>query len=254
MGQGLIDGTLPLTQIDLTLFGGSISPSATRGLATGYVATSSTSGVAIRATTYSPQGTNAQRSVASSSANDSASGTGAQQITITCLNTTWTVQTEVITLNGTTAVATVNTDYAFVEQMVVTQTGTQGGGNIGTISFYVNSTGGGGVWASIAASDNRTFYAHHYIPAGVTCYIHAFYGGATAVDGSITIERSGNPLTVTSPQSNVAGSYPHGGPGNVVTQFRLPITVPGPDFVWLVERPVAATSSTTYGTFEYFQF
>ncbi len=53
-------------------------PGAISGRAQGYVSTNSTSNQAVRATPYTPQGNNAQRSIASSSANDTAAGTGAR--------------------------------------------------------------------------------------------------------------------------------------------------------------------------------
>jgi hypothetical protein len=36
--------------------------------------------------------------------------------------------------------------------------------------------------------------------------------------------------------------------------FRVPVPIPGPDLIWLVERPNAVTASTAYGTFEYMEF
>jgi hypothetical protein len=229
-------------------------PNITIGRATGYVATSATSGVAIRATTYAPQGVNAQRSFKSSSANDSAAGSGAQTITVNYLNTSFQLKQDTITLNGTTAVNSNQTDIAFVESLVVATVGTQGGGNAGTISMYTSTSGGGTVWASIAPSDNMTYWAAHYVPTGVTCYILGISGGATAAAGSVTINHSGNPLTTDLPQLGIGGTYPHLSAGNEDHEFSIPIAVPGPDLIWLVERPGASTASTAYGTFEYCQF
>jgi hypothetical protein len=36
--------------------------------------------------------------------------------------------------------------------------------------------------------------------------------------------------------------------------FEVPLVVSGPDLIWLVERPVAATASTAVCGFEYLQF
>jgi len=229
-------------------------PGVTASRATGYVATSAVTSKAIRATTYAPQGNNAQRSIVSTSINDASAGTGARTVVINYLNTSFVLKQETVTLNGLVAVNTVNTDIAFIESMQVTTVGTQGGGNVGTINLMTGITGLGTVWASIAASDNTTFYAHHYVPAGVTCYLLNISGGGTVVGGAVTINRSGNPLTVNLPQVNVGGTYPHLAAGNVDHTFVVPFVIPGPDLIWLVERPDAVTGSTSYGTFEFLQF
>src|SRR5579885_903292 len=100
-------------------FGLISSPTSVVGRAQGYVGTAATSGKVIRATTYTPQGTDAQRSIKSSSSSDSASGTGAQTIIINYLNTSFQLLTDTVTLNGTTAVNTNATDIAFIESMQV---------------------------------------------------------------------------------------------------------------------------------------
>lgn len=229
-------------------------PGLVSGRSTGYTATSATTGKAIRATTYTPQGTNAQRSISSTSANDTAAGSGARTVLITYLNTSFVLKTETVTLNGTTAVATVATDIAFIESIQVATTGTQGGGNAGTIQLWTNNNGTGSIWASIAAGDNTTYYAHHYVPAGVTCFILNIHGGATVTAGAITLNRSGNPLNVNAPQVGIGGTFTYLASGSEDHNYRVPIAIPGPDLVWIVTRPNAVTASTSFGTFEYVQF
>jgi hypothetical protein len=252
MGLGLLDGTQALTTLDLARIGG-LPPSATRGVAVGYVGTSGTGGKVVRATVYAPQGANAQRSLVSSSVNDASAGTGAQQVTVSYLDTTFTLNQEVVTMNGTTAVNTVSTTIAFIEAMLVTMTGTTGG-NVGTISIDVNTGGTGGAWGSIAATDNQTFWAQHYVPTGVTCYILDIYAGATAAGGATNLMHQQNPLATNLPQLNMGGFFPHGGPGEVLVPFGTAIPVLGPDFIFVNEKPGAATVSTAYATFEYVQF
>jgi len=228
-------------------------PGVVVGRASGYVGTSGTGGVAVRATAYSPQGTNAQRSLKSSSANDTAAGTGARTVRVTYLNTSFELKTEDVTLNGTAAVNTVATDIAFLEKMEVLTAGTQGGGNAGTISIYTATAGSGSVWGSIATGDNMTYWAHHYVPTGKTCRLLCMSGSATVVGGSTTFNRSGNPLGTTQPQKGLGTTLVHGVANYNNHEFRIPIALVGPDFVWLVERPLAATASTAYGFFEYIE-
>lgn len=223
------------------------------GRAQGYVGTNATSGRAVYATTYTPQGANAQRSVRSSNANDTAAGTGARQIRLTYLTAAFELKTEDITLNGTSAVATVASDIAYVESMVVIAVGSNGG-NVGTISLYVNAAGGAGVWASIAASDNQTFWAHHYVPVGQTCYLLSFTGGATVVAGQTNINHISDPSVPTNPQLQAGVTIVHPAASSFGHAFIVPLAFTGPELIWLVERPNANTASTAVAGFEYIQF
>ena len=227
--------------------------SAIASRAQGYTATSATSGKAIYATTYTPQGADAQRSIKSGNVNDTAAGTGARQVLLTYLTATFELKTEILTLNGTTAVATAASDIAFVESLTVVSVGS-GGGNAGTITFHTNNSGGGTTWASIAASDNQTFWAHHYVPAGRTCLLLSVNTGATVVAGQTTVNVIENLALATSPQLQRGMALVHAAVNSWSYEFRVPLAVPGPSLIWLVERPVAATASTAVAGFEYLQF
>lgn len=228
-------------------------PGVTTGRITGYIGTSATTAVAIRATSYSPQGSNGQRSIASSSANDTAAGTGMRKVKVTYLTEGMVEKTETITLNGTTGVNTVATDMAFLQKMEAVEVGS-GGGNAGTISIYQQINKGGSVWGSISVGDNQTYWAHHYVPTGKTCHLLNLSVGSTAVGGWATVMRTGNPTVSTEPQRSIAGTYPHPTLGIADHSFRIPLSITGPDLVWLVDRPSAATASTAFGTFEYVEF
>lgn len=137
----------------------------------GYVATSAKTQVPVRATTYTQiSGAPVQVSVKSASANDSSAGTGTRTITITYLTTGLVRKTEVITMNGTTAVNSVNTDYAFIEK-VISSTAGSGRTNAGIITVFQGAGGTGTALCSIAAADGRTNLCHHYVTTGKTCYI-----------------------------------------------------------------------------------
>jgi hypothetical protein len=139
----------------------------------------------MRATAYTEPASNAQRSMSSSSANDTAAGTGARTVEITYYTNTGTGPfTETITLNGTTAVNTVATDIRFIEEMDVRTVGS-GGANAGTISLFGSTAGGGGTVGTIGVGsiltgvgDNRTLWAHHYVEAGVTASLSTLIVGA----------------------------------------------------------------------------
>lgn len=141
---------------------------------------------AILATTYNEQTANAQRSIGSSSANDTSAGSGARTVEITYLTVTGTGPfTETVTLNGTSPVNTVATDICFIEKMVVATVGS-GGTNDGEITLFVSTGGAGGTIGTIGvgnvtsgSGDGRTLWAHHYTPTGISTSITGLSVGAS---------------------------------------------------------------------------
>ena len=233
-------------------------PGITSGRATGYTATSAPSLKAIFATTYTPQGTNAQRSLVSASAADAAAGTGAQQVTITYLDAAFAVHVEVVTLNGTAAVNTVGTNIAYIESMVVTQVGS-GGSNAGIVSIMTGTAGGGTAWGSIASpagvGDNQTFWAHHYVPAGVTCYVLSMEGASSAVMQTLILVRTGNPSATNLALIQIGPTLITPTAGDFREHdFQCALAIPGPDRIECLTRPLAATASTSFGGFEFISF
>lgn len=235
-------------------------PEVQSGTICGYVATSAASSVTVRATAYVPQGTNVQRSIVSTSVNDTSAGTGARTILITYLSTDMsTYKTDTVTLNGTTAVNTNATDIALIERMVVATNGS-GGGNAGTINLLTGLAGAGSIWGSISTGDGQTFWCHHYVITGKTFYISAITAAATAANGQIMLFQISNPaLSPAGPQLQVASIYLHGNqttagfpPVDKSIQASNPIV--GPAIIFLNEKPTAVTASTTYASFEFIQF
>lgn len=252
--MNVYDNSLTVVEAGWALAFGIVgSATSLAGRATGYVGTSAKTSVAVRATAYIPQGTNSQRSIKSTSVNDASGGTGAQQVIINYLDTNFINYSETVTLNGTTAVNTVGTNIAFIENMVVASVGTDGG-NDGTINLYTATAGGGSIWASIAVSDNQTFWAHHYVPSNVNCYITAINGSALVTVGQINMQHSGNPLSTNIPQLQIGPTLVHLAGGAEDHYFQTPLVVPGPDLIWLNATPHAITADTSYGFFTYIQF
>lgn len=247
IGDSDIGSTCQLTLTEAIMIG--LIPGTSSGVSSGYVATSATSTVAIRATAYTVPGTAAQRSVKSANAADAAAGTGAQQVKITyfdgSLNGPF---TEVVTLNGVTGVNTVATNIAYIEKLEVVRVGT-GGSNAGIISLMTLVAGGGTTIGSIIAGDNRTFWAHHYVPPGITSFVNHVIAAGSAVAGFVTLNTF-NPIDATVAQSNPTGILRHGTTA-VTMEFPIPFGVPGPAIVFVNERPDAATASTAFGSFGY---
>jgi hypothetical protein len=240
--------------IEQALAAGLVTGTARAGRSYGYTPTSATSAKTVRATVYTPQTNAVQRSVSSSSASDTGAGTGAQKVQITYYDASGNgPSTDTITLNGTTAVNTNATNIAFIESMVVTQVGS-GGGNVGTISLFIGTGGTGGAFASIAPSDNQTYWAHHYVAAGISCYITTVFGSASVTAGRLSLNYV-NPLSSnTAPQLSPDAAYRHGTTEGSPRLYSSPIVIAGPSIVFLNETPDAATASTTFAGFHWYEF
>jgi hypothetical protein len=228
-----------------------ILPGNNSGRAFGYTATSAATSKTVRATTYTPQGTDSQRSFNSTNANDTGAGTGARKVKITYLNASGAGPfTETVTLNGTARVNTVATDIALIERMDVVEVGS-GGGNAGTIQIHTTPTSGGAVWGSIAIGDNQTYWAHHYVPPGKTCYVTNIEGASSPTIGGLTLNTA-NPLSSLIPQRAPDITVRHTNV-HVFRQYTIPVPVVGPAIIFVNERPDAATASTVFASFGWIQ-
>lgn len=221
-----------------------------------YISTSSTSRAPIRSTSYIEQTTNAQRSISSTSVNDTSAGTGAIKVKICYLTANFEgPYEEVVTLNGLTAVNTVATNICFIEKMEVLDVGSLGG-NDGTIRIHTALAGGGSVFASIAAGDNRTFYSHHYIPNGKTMHLMSLNASAITtgyrIDGTKTPYSipTGTPkyaaYSITS-QLNVPGDA-----SPLVLTFPKPFIISGPAKFEVFCRPQSISLGNLYVDFTYY--
>lgn len=100
--------------------------------------------------------------VLSSSAADTAAGTGARTITVTGLGPAYVAQSEVVTLNGTSVVALVNT-YIHINKVNVT---TAGSGNTNTGAITVRIAAAGATLGHIAAAVTSSQNCQIMVPAG----------------------------------------------------------------------------------------
>ena len=163
------------------------------------------------------------------------------------------LQQEVVTLNGTTAVNTVSTTIQFIESITVTTTGT-GRVNAGTISLFTATGGGGSAFASIATGDNSTFYAHHYVPPGVSCYIIKHTGAASLAVGATFMTTAGDPRTTTTPIVQAGDIIVHLAGGTEDHEYEVPLVIPGPNFISMIETPVTSVASNkAYASFDWVQ-
>jgi hypothetical protein len=122
--------------------------------------------------------------ISSSSADDAADGTGARTITIFGLDANYNEISETVTLNGQTAVNTVNSYLRIFRMFVVTAgSGATAAGTIYAGTGNVTSGVPAVIYGMIALNANQTQMAFWTVPAGYTFYLMGVYyssGNSTA--------------------------------------------------------------------------
>lgn len=123
--------------------------------------------------------------ISSSSANDTAAGTGARTVFIEGVNGDYNVVSDTITLDGQTAVNTVN-EYLFVNRFFVLTAGSGGknAGNINAGTGVVTSGVPAVLYDLIGTGNNNRTTAHYCVPAGFTGYMTQGIATAGKTSGS----------------------------------------------------------------------
>lgn len=106
----------------------------------------------------------------SSSANDIAAGTGAQQITIIGLDSSWNELTATIEMNGTSATSATASTFFRVNRCFVSRVGTYHGANLGQITVRVS--GAGSSWLIVPTGQGQTKHCVFTVPLGKTLYLY----------------------------------------------------------------------------------
>ena len=223
----------------------------------GQVSTAALTTVAVRKTAYTEQTSNAQRSVASSSANDTSAGTGARQVTIYYLDSTGAGPfEEVVTLNGTTYVDTTATDICFINRMVVTSAGSTLT-NAGTITLKAATVGGGATIGTITAGDKQTMWAHHYVPTGKVANVTGIacsHNGTTVGSGGVfalNAQTLGVSTALNIQVSDFVRLY--GQSSNVYRNYQSPIIISGPSRLTIFVTPESTSALTYRASIDFFQ-
>ena len=229
---------------------------ALNGFADGQIVLASTTVTAIRSTTYTEPSSNAQRSVASSNANDTSAGTGARTIRLTYYSVSAGVITgpftETITMNGTANVNTVSTTICFIEKIEVLTVGSTGS-NVGIISLFGATAGGGGTVWTIAATTNKTFGCHHYVPDGSTCKITGLLVGIKGADTTGGFLRAKNPANANSADVQISDTIRAPSSGQNFRSYGTPIGVAGPARITAFAAPDSSSSRTYYASFDFYE-
>lgn len=132
-----------------------------------------------------PADTGVQMTLVSTSTDDAAEGTGAQQVRLIYLDVNLNMQREVVTLNGTTSVTTDATDIRFIQCMYVHDAGT-GAKAAGDIS----AANGGTTYSEILTGDLRCSSSFRMVPAGKRLFVMGgSIGSASSTADAITTIR-----------------------------------------------------------------
>lgn len=223
----------------------------------GDITTAATTRVILRRTAYTEQTSNSQRSIVSSSTSDTAAGTGARTVKITYLDVTGAGPfEEIVTLNGTTAVNTVNTNICFIEQMEVLTAGSTRS-NVGILTLRSAAAGGGVVVGTIAATNNQTFWAHHYIPVGKICNVTGIscgHNGTTVGSGALftlNARTIGVPNAVERQVSDFVRLY--GQSSTFARSYASPVKISGPALLQIYVTPETASSTIYRCAIDFFE-
>lgn len=228
------------------------------GVRYGYAGTSSTAPALMRASLWSDPGAGGERSIKSSSVHDGAgNGSGLLKVRITYYNHDGSGPfKEEVTLNGTGAVAfgsANGSNVRFIEQIEGIEVGNNSVA-VGNVDVFENNNGTGNVMARINTGENRTFYGHHFVPAGKKCFILSVSVGIKGLlTGGRLLTRFKNVLA-SNPVELDVGDTPRA-PGNGMTAERAyaaPVVVAGPGLVTLWAHPDAGTAATWYAALSFF--
>lgn len=228
-----------------------------RGFADGKVVRAATAIAPVRWTTYTEQTSNAQRSIASSSANDTAAGTGARTVKITYYSVSAGVITgpfyETVTLNGTSYVNTVSTTIAFIEKIEVLTVGS-GLTNAGILTLKAATAGGGVTIVTIGAGDGQTFLGLHYVASSRTMKLTSVSVGIKGADGAGFVVDAGNPGAADVFESQVSDLIRVGtSQSTIIRSYGTPIEIIGPARVQLYVLPDSTSSRTYFAAMDYFE-
>lgn len=118
--------------------------------------------------------------IVSASANDDSAGTGARTVEVQGLDANYDLQTETVTLDGTTEVDLTNT-FLRVFRMKVLTAGS-GGVNAGIITLRLD--GAGATVANILAGENQTLMAIYTVPRYHKLVVHKYLVDINGAAGS----------------------------------------------------------------------
>ena len=156
---------------------------------------------------------------------DAAAGTGVQQVEIHYLDTSYEPQSEIVTMNGATAVPTVATNIFRVQQFHSVRVGS-GGAAAGAISL--RATADTPIYSQIGIGGNVALTGVWTVPKNKTAFITAWQVGAAGgnKDARFLLRMTSSIYGEISPGIMKAHDVIVVEDGSVSIQFTMPIRVP----------------------------
>ena len=178
-------------------------------------------------------------SVVSTSASDTAAGTGAQAMLLVGLDSSYNFAFEVVVLNGTTPVVTTTSWFRIYRMRVETAGSTEN--NVGVLTATV----GGNLMAQIEATQGQTEMLIYAVPTGSKLYLDCL---SVEVDSnsSLNISLYARYNLDTNPVVRLVGRF-FGINGVVSLPFNYAANVPGPADIWVTADDGGNSSVSAQG-------
>lgn len=139
-----------------------------------------------------------QMSIVSNSAQDAADGSGARTVTVFYLDSNYGEHTEVVSMNGTTAVLTTATNIFRVNEFM---TATVGSNSTAVGQITISAVGGTPIYRYIFPGFNRSRGSHYTVPAGKTLFINHWTTGVGGLNAANLVR-----VTFRSTYNDVSGA------------------------------------------------
>lgn len=123
-----------------------------------------------------------QARIISTSSEDSAAGMGIQKLKIEYFTSVWEDKTEILTLNGTTPVDTIETDIYRIESFEAIKTGSN---SVATGTITLKSLDGAQLFAQIDSGLSNFNRCLHYVKRGHRCQIDNIVCSSSTTNGVI---------------------------------------------------------------------
>lgn len=255
LGQKNMAGSVPVViSSDQSAISVTDTQKSTALIRYGEIAVASTTSVNIYKTNLSNViTTDTALVINSTSANDTAAGTGARTVQVTYyLQNGSGPFTTTATMNGTSVVFLPS--MSFIERLQVLTVGSNGS-NVGTITISLLAPLTN--IADIAPGDNETYYCHHFVPLGKTSYLTSFrfsHTGDTAATGAVfNLQQQVLPFTGNNAKIAVIGkTHLSGTDGTQEVIFPSPIIITGPAYISCILTPDNTAANTFHGAITFY--
>lgn len=197
-----------------------------------------------------PPTTASVMTVVSTSASDTAAGTGARTVSIAGLDANYLEINETITMNGTTAVTTTK-QYLRIIRMTVATAGSASS-NVGAISIS-NAT----LQGKIDINAGQSSFSIYTVPAGKVAYMHSLHlSSSKSTDGKVTLRTRANTVSrvrhtveLTGESYAVEFTYPTVIPERTDIELRVVANtgngvVAGSYDLLLIDKPIVTIAGT----------